>query len=557
MAFVYTSYIVNAWDSWAVSAEGIPGYGYFEFSFLAPSGAVCGIAEAGIVEEYTKIRHGFYFEQGQYQVIELGVVKTAKAACSSATRFRVERHPDGIRYLVDGTVIRTVPETQPTIGAQIHLYGSIYAYGEKIIDAVLVNLGGEAELEVNLPGYVGFASTDTISAIAGLSLPALRINTTAEDGLAITRDLPAYIAMASTDSMAWVGASLPAMDASMSLTDHDIWLRSSLPAVVGMAATDQVCLLRAELPAISGFGEQSDIMPGRLAIDAALPAITCFSRAEDAALLTADLPAVISMMIVQDENEPADMVIMPGTLPPIIGQVGVGASNFILLKIPAPQILWLGMKDFISVNAFSLEGWMKGMQTGGWIDAEMPSLDGDMAGGGWISSAIVTGLLGEMDGSAVVVGQLLGALPGLGGDLYGGAWIDSALTLLTGEMFGISEFLGRISGMITFDGQMSGVTEYSGRIEGQLSDLRGDVIGSVFTSGFIFGPVFGISGSVSGEAPIDGRLEGEVFMLAGRVGADSVPEGDIDAVVFSLFGHLSSNLDSTPGTCVTMKYSRY
>lgn len=558
MAFVYTSYIVNAWDSWAVSQEGVAGYGYFEFSFAAQSGAVCGIAEAGIPEQYTQIRHGFYFEQSQYQVIELGAVKTAKAACSTSTRFRVERYPGGIRYLVDGVIVRSVPETQPTIGLPIHLYGSIYSYGEKIINAVLVNLGGEAELEATLPGYTGFGTTDTISAIAGLNLPALTGSMTAEDGLAIIRNLPAYIGFSATDAAAFIAADLPALDAAMSLTEHDVWLRTNLPALLGAAATDNVCRLEALLPALGGFGEQSDIMPGRLAIEAALPAITGYAQAVDSIAVDLSLPAILGMAITQSGAEAADMTVMLGQLPAIVGSIGVGASNFILLRVPVPQIQWLGMKDYISVDAFRLDGWMFGQQTGGWIEGELFSLEGALGSGGWIASAITAGLQGEMSGSVVAEGDIEGDLFRLAGLMYAGGHIDSVLTTLTGSLLGSSEYLGRIEGALTeLSGIIAADAEYQGVLRAEVFRLDGQVLGSTFVNGALFGELAVLRGAIAAETQTDGRLEGELWTLGGRLGADPAPIGELEVAVFTLAGSLSCIALAGQAQCVTMKYSRY
>lgn len=558
MAYVYTSQLISAWDSWAVSVEGLDGLGYFEFSFNAPSGAVCGVSEAGIAEHYSKIRHGFYYEQAQYQIIELGAVRTAKVICSPETRFRIERHSSGIRYLVDGVVVHTTPEGPATEGQDLFLYASIYAYGEKILDSLLVLLAGEEELEASLPGYVSYSATEAVEALADLVLPALDIFIVTEDGIYSQRNLPAYIGFSSSDDVAMIQANLPALDNASSLTDAGVWFWTELPALRAMASTDDVCLVDARLPAVSGFAQQSDIMPNILSVDGVLPAFTCYCEASDSVEVNATFSALIGAGIAISNGEEEDQTIMLSDLLALIGGGDVGASNYLLVRVPAPRFLWFGMCNFISEDAFRLDGWISGGQTGGWIEAEAFSLDGEMTAGGWIVSAITSGLQGEMDGSVVAKGRMAAAAFSLAGELLAGGLMDSVLTTITGQMDASSEYLARIAGQVfSVEGRVDATAEFRGTIQAAVFSLGGDATGMTFVNGTMFGAPFFIFGDLDGETQTDGHIEGEVLALAGKLAAGAAPVGEISVAAFSIVGQLSCIALGGQAQCVTMKYSRY
>lgn len=557
MAFVYTSNFISAWDSWAVSVEGLTGLGYYEFSFDAPSGAICGIAEEGADEGYANILHGFYYEQSQYQVVERGVPKTSKVDCSSSTRFRVERHETGVRYVVDGTVVHSstylFPKSQIT-----HLYAAMYSFGEKIVNALLVNLTGDASIVRALPGLIGFGSSDVISAIAGLTLPAYLGESVSEDGVYLQSILPGISGWSSADAISLVSAELPALDARMSLDETEIWIWTQTPGILCAASTDAVVLVDAALPAILGSAYQSDIRPNPIAVNGVLAAYNCFAMADDPAYVDAQTTALSGMAIAISEGESADVAILPGSLPAITGYAGLGASNYILVKVPAPHIVWLGMKDYLVAEAFSFQGWMSGGQTGGLIDAQVFSLDGQMFGGGKIEGELPLFLDGEMSGSVVVSGKIEGAFSSLEGEMTGAGYIDGVLGMFSGEISGFSEFVADISGQIfELSGEAQGSSDYSGSISAVAFTLTGEVRGLVLVSGTLSGGLPSISGSMDGQAPVAGSLDGELWVIDGQLHADAVAVGSISQAAFTLLGTLSSNALEITGQCVTMKYSRF
>ena len=566
MAYAYTSSVVSGWDCWAVSVDGLVDLGYFEFSFNAPSGAVCGVSESGISEDYTEIRHGFYVEQNEYQVMERGAVRTEKAACTSSTRFKIQRTQDGkIRYFVDGAQVYETSLDSTIRHETLYLYAVLYTFGEQIVDAVLVPLAENISLDLDLPGYLCFGVTDAVDALLGANLPALDVEVLAEGGRYVDAQIPAYVGFISVDDVSFIDTSLPALDLSCSLTEQQLlWSFGEIPGYIGAGIAlspgeepGDYAFLTGLLPAYDGSLHQSDVLPNPISIHATIPALASWSEAVESSFVETELPPLFSAGMALSSDDPVDVAIVATEFPAYEATLQLAAKNFILVRVPAPRFLWFGVQDYIS-EEISFAGWMEGGQTGAWIDEILPlDFGGDMFGGGWVASAIISGLAGEMDGGVQALGDIAGMPVSLSGEIYAGGNLSGVLTTITGTTVGFAEYQATISGGLSFGGFMAGSTEFSGLVSGQLPGFLGTMNGMAFVNGALAGSVVDLKGSLSGAVPVDGQAEGELTYLLGRIDAGALPGGDIDVELFSLAGALSSLGIEGSAQCVTMRYSRF
>jgi hypothetical protein len=557
VAIKYTTYLTPGWDSWAVSVNGLPGPGYFEFSFNAPSGAVCGISPVGISEQYLSIQFGFYVEGNSYSIMESGAQKTSLQPFSGpGARFRVQRKLGVIEYFLDDNLVYSTEQPEDPYEV-VHLYASLYQYSEKIENPVMFDLSEDGTLDIVLPPYASFSTTDIIDGLTYAELPPLFMTSESESGIFCESALPPVLGMSSSDDVAMLVSQLPALDADLATRQKLLYTHAYFPPYIALSSSDHVCLIDATLPAIHGEADQRALIPNVCYAYSAFPAINGYMEAGEAILLSASFPGYESFSIGLNEDEVGDVAFVAAALPQYKSISEVKVVNYLIVKIPLPFFAFFGMQDYIASDLFSLQGQMFGFQTGGWVEAAMPELDGAIFGGGWIASAIITGLEGTISGSVVVAGNMSSALPLLDGELLGAGTIDSVLTTITGDISGFNEFLGRISGPFTsIEGSIDGNAEYSGSLFGEVATLSGEIYGMAFVNGGMAGEVITLAGRLEGATDVSGQIEGAVLNLIGIMSAGPQPTGSIDEAVFRLAGHLSAAYAASPAQCITMKYSR-
>lgn len=89
-----------AWDGGARSAIAFDGDCYFGWQVAGSvAGAVVGLNSTDGNQHFSEIDHGFYFERGEFQIMEAGVAKTQKQPFATADRFYIFRVGDDVLYV--------------------------------------------------------------------------------------------------------------------------------------------------------------------------------------------------------------------------------------------------------------------------------------------------------------------------------------------------------------------------------------------------------------------------------------------------------------------------
>lgn len=155
------------WNAGARSIAELPGNGAATFQVPSAVGAVVGFNDVDEDVGYLNIEHGLYFRRQTFQVMELGVAKTADAVFSSEDTFKIERIGGRVRYFRNDELIYT-SET-PSLGT-VFLDASLYSGGDTIDSPALIAAAGGYSSAAFRP-LDGFASETEWNYSRGAMLP--------------------------------------------------------------------------------------------------------------------------------------------------------------------------------------------------------------------------------------------------------------------------------------------------------------------------------------------------------------------------------------------------
>ena len=127
------------WNASADSVASLTTPGEYQFTTDGPSGIVTGLSvrPAGIF--YPNIKFGIYCADGNYQIMESGVGKTAKASYLSTTVFTIAVVGGLVRYFKDSTLVYT--STVVNVDTTLVASACMYLAGDQIINAAFLPLG--------------------------------------------------------------------------------------------------------------------------------------------------------------------------------------------------------------------------------------------------------------------------------------------------------------------------------------------------------------------------------------------------------------------------------
>lgn len=139
------------WNSRAHSVLPMLGHGAFSFKVTKDSvGIVVGLTPTPAASGFSDIAWGFYVSKGVVRIYESGSEISYHGAQPDAD-LKIERSGGNIIYSIDGTVVRTTPNSS----VPMYLGAALYSGGDTVYDGLLTNYAQGSGVMQPLNGYGG------------------------------------------------------------------------------------------------------------------------------------------------------------------------------------------------------------------------------------------------------------------------------------------------------------------------------------------------------------------------------------------------------------------